>query len=87
MWGWTATGRRAFSPYLRKARLTDERCRGTLDEPGLNSADLVAPQGVGGEEPPLEAGDVEDAALDVHLHQHEAAGHGDPEPMAKHQQD
>jgi hypothetical protein len=30
---------------------------------------------------------VEDAALDVHLHQHEAAGLGDPEPMAKHQQD
>jgi len=28
LWGWTAMGRRAFSPYLRRARLTVERCRG-----------------------------------------------------------
>ena len=39
------------------------------------------------ESPPLEAGDVEDAALDVRLLQHQAAGLGEPEPMPKHQQD
>lgn len=39
------------------------------------------------ESPPLEAGDVEDAALDVHLLQHQAAGLVDPEAMTKHQQD
>ena len=38
-------------------------------------------------EAPLEAGDEEDAALVVHLLQHQAAGLGDPEPMTKHQQE
>ena len=57
-----------------------------LDQPGLDGADFVAPQRVSGGQPPLKAGDVEDAALDVHLLQHQAAGLGDPEAMTKHQQ-
>jgi len=42
---------------------------------------------VGGGKAALEAGDVEDAALDIHLLQHQAAGLADPEPITKHQQD
>ncbi len=60
---------------------------GALHQPSLDGADLVAPQRVRGGEATLEAGDVKDAALDVHLLQHQGAGLGDPEPMTKHQQD
>jgi hypothetical protein len=58
-----------------------------LHQPGLDGADFVPSERVGGGEAPLEAGDVEDAAVVVHLLQHQAAGLGDPEPMTKHQQD
>ena len=57
-----------------------------LHPPVLDGANLIPPQRVGGGEAPFEAGDVEDAALDDHLLQHQAAGLGDPEPMTKHQQ-
>ncbi len=58
-----------------------------LHQPLLDGADLIPPQRVGGGEAPLEASVVEDAALDVHLRQHQAAGLRVPEPMTKHQQD
>jgi hypothetical protein len=45
------------------------------------------PERVRSGEAALEAGDVKDADLDVHLLQHQGVGLGDPEPMTKHQQD
>jgi len=54
-----------------------------LDQPGLDGADLIAPQRMGGGEATLEAGDVEHPALDVHLLQHQRAGLRHPEPMTK----
>lgn len=56
-----------------------------LDQPGLDGADIVYPQRVGGGEAPLEPSDVEDAALEIHLLQHLATGPLDPEPMTKNQ--
>jgi hypothetical protein len=49
----------------------------------LMARDLVPPQRVRGGEAPLEAGDVEDAALDVHVLHHQAAGLRHPGPMTK----
>jgi hypothetical protein len=57
-----------------------------LHQPGLDGTDLVPPERVRSGEAALEAGDVKDAALDVHLLQHQGVGLGDPEPMTKHQQ-
>ena len=55
-----------------------------LDEPGLDGTNLVSPRMVGSGEATLEARDVEDAAVDCDMHQHQAAGYRGQEPMTKH---
>jgi hypothetical protein len=60
---------------------------GPLHQPGLDGADFVPSERVGGGEAPLEASVVQHPAFNVHLLQHQAAGLGDAEPMPKHQQD
>jgi hypothetical protein len=74
------------APLADEERLAGRLHPGADFQPRADGPQLVAPQRVRGRESALQPGDVQDAALDVHLVEPQPAGLGDAQPVAEHQE-
>src|SRR5450755_3554964 len=91
MWGWASSGRAAALLYVRKSRLTVERCRGlrrSLRKNAFTLAGAFLRARSFSQAPPSarRRAHMQHAAFGVHLVEFQPAGLRHAQPMPEHQQ-